>query len=520
MATLSANSRKNSAVSAVAVVSAKSNGTEAQRSHVQSLEDAHVVDILPPSPIVLHHSIKADMTDEIDHMCQVEQYSADEIEFDMVPSNNKKEKTRVEHSDSGFSDRSTSSNGPRPYTNSGQNSAIISIGKTTDFKRIAEAEDSDPEQRDPSNLTQFGAKLSVNMLKQKLEKMVEASQEARLTPSVNTKKLIRKLSSPYMNDSKESVDTEANDINVYFHHTRSPSPAKSDSKITSTKKQLNSLGRSRNVLIRSASMHHKRIVEKEPIMRSDFTNTVKMRKKSLECNAHREKLVHSPRIILESSGIVSKLLQRFDSRNNSITSTSSDPTDLTTEGGFLKEVKQLHGDGDANEITLKQNDDVFETLSTPLVRTSVTIEPLDSSSKPIDGSCADRIITTRRELINIGSSVYSINAKAHSPTKKTNNSISVINRLPRLSKTANSHKKSRKSTTAEAIEQPIAESIQRGEKNTPGLRITAYASFNRISPIRLSGRVKEVTVRTHIFITIMESSSLHQMSYHTNSIGK
>lgn len=499
MATLSANSRKNSSVSATAS-SGKSNGTETQRNDTCSPEDVRAVaNLLPSSSVVLHQSVKADMADEIDHMSQVEQYSTHEIEFGMVPSYDKKDKSRVEHNDSGFSDRSISSNGYRPYTNVESSSEIVSIG--ADETIIETEEKVDAKQRDSNSSKQIGAKLSVNMLKQKLEKMAEACQETRPTSSTNTKKLIQKLSSPHFIDSKE-LDEEMSYTTGRRQSTRSPSPVESDMKLASPKHQLNNVGRPKNVLIRSASMQHKRIVEKEPIMRSDFTNTVKMRKKSLECNAQREKIAHSPRIILESSGKVSKLLQRFSSRNNSITSSSSDQIDEPTDDGtpqFSEKIQEQYVDGEPNGTIFKQDDEVFETLNTPLAAQSfpsIEMEPNDFPSKPADDSNRKRIITTRRELINIESSIHKMDTKVHSPTKLTNSSMCINERLPKQSKTVNSNKKFQKSTTAETTKQSVtaAASMQRPGKNTPAIRATAYASFNRTSPIRLSGRVKEVTV--------------------------
>ncbi|XP_037955655.1 myosin light chain kinase, smooth muscle-like [Teleopsis dalmanni] len=58
---------------------------------------------------------------------------------------------------------------------------------------------------------------------------------------------------------------------------------------------------------------------KEPIMRSDFTNTIKMRKKSLENSVIREK-VKQPKAVLETSGKVSMLKTKFSCpANNSLT---------------------------------------------------------------------------------------------------------------------------------------------------------------------------------------------------------
>uniref|UniRef100_A0A0K8UDN7 Myosin light chain kinase, smooth muscle n=4 Tax=Bactrocera latifrons TaxID=174628 RepID=A0A0K8UDN7_BACLA len=51
---------------------------------------------------------------------------------------------------------------------------------------------------------------------------------------------------------------------------------------------------------------------REPIMRSDFTNTIKMRKKSLENNALREKAKQQPKPIFEAAGKVSQLKHKFN----------------------------------------------------------------------------------------------------------------------------------------------------------------------------------------------------------------
>lgn len=83
-------------------------------------------------------------------------------------------------------------------------------------------------------------------------------------------------------------------------------------------------------LSRSFSIDAKTIERRKPIMKSDFTNTVSMRKHSLEMNAQKaEKSSVRPKVVgvTTTSGVVSMLKQRFSSE--SIDSISSNNNDIS-----------------------------------------------------------------------------------------------------------------------------------------------------------------------------------------------
>lgn len=554
MATLSANSRRNSAVSSTSSSPRPSiaNGNtpiESSRPQMQSLnEEENVVDaIIPLPPIPKLSKLKAKHSNEIDHN-NVEINTHDhnhnnntetdttELIALSIAHENKKEKSCTERNDSGFSDCSTISNSH--YTNNNvhsiSNIAITNSNPLFDKSKSIFEEKANAEQRELNGVKEFGGKVSVNMLKLKLEKMAEAQHENK--PSSNTNiKPIKKLSTPYGNTSIEpdvqtpidvtndSVDSKQRECHS-FDLNESKSASHIDMKIDVNKTVFDKP--IKHALMRSASLHHKRIVEKEPIMRSDFTNTVKMRKKSLESNALRDKQIHSPRVILEPSGKVSKLLQRFNSRNNSITSTSSETQIdcIANESNIIESPdidendaldKLKFDDLSLTTCNKQQDNEIIEILSTPLAAQSI-LSPHSGDSrksqvkviKPIvsNSSSSRHTVTTKHEFINTKSSVCSMDLKqrSYSPTKFTNNHMAVNNRSLKQTKHVNAIKKSQKSITVEAMQQhqqQSANSIQKATtKATQSNKTTAYASFNRTSPIRLSGRVKEVTVSKIIIL--------------------
>lgn len=493
MALLSANSRRNSAAISLNGKTVKIS-SEIQRPGMQLLDEVETfTDIVPSAPVVLHKVVVSELLDEIDHVSQGDQHQTNDIQIDEGILNEKKDKTCAERSDSGFSDRSTSSN-------SFTSNIITSQNRTNDAPTAAcndiiiegnERISAEQIQHDLDGSKEAGAKVSVNMLKIKLEKLAEALRETK--PSTNTQaKSIRKLSSSYIFDSKQH---DLDDRDMDSVHTSS---IVIDTKSTPLDNQINGVENENHLIIRSAGgLNQKRIVDKEPIMRSDFTNTVKMRKKSLECNALREKILHSPRIILEQSGKVSKLLQRFGSRSNSITSTSSDNQISKLSIGTPQaesDTEQFNFDERYDGVVSDQDDEVFETLKRSSVGLSTTVQPEfhESTTKQCETSAGTHI---KHEIYNIKSNALSMNVKANSPTKPTNIPITINNRQTNQSKSVSSFKKSQKSTTAEAAAQSNATtSTYRLGKSNQQAKATAYASFNRTSPIRLSGRVKEVTV--------------------------
>lgn len=475
MALLSANSRRNSAATSLSGKTAKTS-SETQRPGMELLHEVET--FVPSASIVLHEDVVSELLDEIDHISQGNRHPTNDIHIDVAISNEKKDKTCAERSDSGFSDRSTSSNSFNSNIITSQNRANDALAAIYNGIIIEGNEKISAEQHDLDGSKEAGVKVSVNLLKIKLEKLAEVLRETK--PSTNTQaKAIRKLSSSYIFDSKQLNDEcDVDNVNT--------SLIVIDAKTTPLDPQFNVVEKGNHLVMRSAGPNQNRIVDKEPIMRSDFTNTVEMRKKSLECNALREKLLHSPRIILEQSGKVSKLLQRFDSRNNSLKSTSSDnqiskPTIETPQSE--KDFEQFNFDNRHDGVVSDQDDAVFETLN-------ASAEFRESTSKQCEISASTY---TKRAIINNKSSALSMQIKANSPSKPTNIPITINNRQSKQSKTVSSFKKSQKSTIADAAAQSNATSNRLGKSNQQ-VKATAYASFNRTSPIRLSGRVKEVTV--------------------------
>lgn len=531
MAILSANSRRNSSTTTSTVTNSPrpsmSNGsvpTEPLKPTMQPLNEEDIVSEpipLPPPPAP--KAVPIDQTDNINFT----NGKSTELTIGSMEKSERllKEKTCTERSDSGFSDCSSSSNGQSNLAAHVPSNAAVAHPLFDKINSISEeklSSDQSLRENNANNVKEFGGKLSVNMLKLKLEKMAEAQQDTK-TMSAN-KKTVRKLSTPFVVETSSpdemhidqrfegqqmrtsySFDFEDADIVQEFDSQPKSLPMKPNPK----------------TLIRSASLHQKRIVEKEPIMKSDFTNTVKMRKKSLESSAAREKQIHSPRILLEPSGKVSKLLRRFDSQNGTANGDSAGGEPLVQTPGVEDTSKEIQQKDHYKDETSKADDEVFEILSTPMAAaqkssTSKRKSPSKIAKTIVSSGSMKRTFTSKHEYTNTKTCVTSMEVKVthrQSPTKFANTvSNAPHNRAtPKaISNQTNKHsnalkQKSHKST---AVDERAVASVQRSPRNaTAANKTTAYSSFNRTSPVRLSGRVKEVTDRLSAPKAIVKSPS-------------
>lgn len=544
MATLSANSRRNSSSSNATNNNSRtsmangSHATEPTKPSMQPLNEEEIVS--EPIPLPPPFDIQTESTDQTDNLNQ------GKINADVgsiITSNGSKEKnerllkekTCTERSDSGFSDCSNGSSngnvaGSNVHTTSNVTAAHPLFDKINSI--LEEKSNSEQVQRDnaANNMKEFGGKVSVNQLKMKLEKMAEAHQQD--TKQIdNHKKVVKKLTSPYVVETVDSSTIEEMKIEQKRETQQMRSSYSFDFEdadfLDETEDQPKSLPikSAQKSLMRSASLHQKRIVEKEPIMRSDFTNTVKMRKKSLESSALREKQLHSQRILLEPSGKVSKLLRRFDSQNVPASDDADATEPIVQTPGIEDASKEIKTDDiNVSEIipASKPDDEIVEILSTPMAaaQKSPTSKRKSPSkiAKTIVSSCSGgmkRTIASKFEYTNTKTCVTSMEMKVssssastsssprrQSPTKFTNISNAPINRatpkpIQNLSKNTNALKKSKKSTSVDTSSASTAtnNAVQRSSRSPTTNKTTAYSSFNRTSPVRLSGRVKEVTDR-------------------------
>lgn len=510
-----------------------SNGntpSDALKPSMQTLNEEDIVSEpipLPPPP-----NFETIPIDQTDHLNVIDVKSTGLSNGSNEKSERQtKEKNCTERSDSGFSDCSSSSNGHSNVVAHVTNLVAVAHPLFDKVNSISEEKTNEQSQRENAidNVKEFGGKISVNMLKLKLEKIAEAQQDSKSSNNSN-RKVMRKLSTPFAVETvnqcedayveqkhetsqiRTSYSFEFDDMDLMKDANNEPKslPAKSIPK----------------ALMRSASLHHKRIVEKEPIMKSDFTNTVKMRKKSLESNATREKQIHSPRILLEPSGKVSKLLRRFDSQNSTANGSLSDisVTDASVNRNGYRTLnvedtlKDIEPKNRSKIETSMADDEVFEILSTPMAAanhkspSSKRKSPTKVTKSHVSNGSMKRTFATKHEYTNTKTCVTSMEVKVsqrQSPTKFANtaSNASPINRatpkaILNQTKQTNVLKKSHKSTTADAsmgtstATTAAAATVQRASRNaTIGNKTTAYSSFNRTSPVRLSGRVKEVTDR-------------------------
>ncbi|KAJ6643194.1 Myosin light chain kinase, smooth muscle [Pseudolycoriella hygida] len=258
MATLSANSRRNSAASAAVPIS--------------------------PRP-----SITGTMTTTaIQHMSSLneeEDRSTELLQANISDSNSEsktKNKTCNERSDSGFSECS----------NCSEKMPCICSQQTID-KNLVITEEKCLNDEDGVHADR---KLSHDLLQIKLEEIADTQiDDDQATTDSSTSIASINTSSTSQNGSHTQETKRSQCFNDIKISVTSDTPTKPN------------LSRSSSVDIGTSP------VDKGPIMRSDFTNTINMRKQWLEQNAHKEKQAVGPvtRTLIEATGKVSKLKQRF-----------------------------------------------------------------------------------------------------------------------------------------------------------------------------------------------------------------
>lgn len=476
MATLSANSRRNSAATSV------TNSPRPSLSNPMAITPVHAVT----------------------HMSSLneEEYTADEPIADApdhaVPIRMSKDNICTERSDSGFSDCSNSSGNTLSNGNTLSAHPLFDKANSISEERLTADATNTTHSNEVNILKEMGGKVSVNMLKMKLEKIAESQVDLSLKPIP----LTRNVNAAIEHEEPKSIFTLKSTKSAVFDV---PS-------VTSATNTEQPEKPKRASLARSTSLQLKKVVDKEPIMKSDFTNTVKMRKKSLETNVMRDKQpVHhhsSPRVLLEKSGKVSKLLQRFSSEHG----TSFSEKDFTEK--------------------FPQENALVECTSTPMSVVAVAQQPVVTkvvvAKATIGGSSRSASIVSTQSVKRSPSpdrkprSFAVANARLDrksvferlSPTRHTNsnhftNTRSHVNASQSVTiSTASTNNKSKSiksntvvssatatathtTTTAAAATSTVKNSVT----TATAQKSSVYASFNRTSPVRLSGRVKEVTER-------------------------
>lgn len=157
--------------------------------HMQSLHEEDVIPepiSLPPPPIIV----------QIKESPQPDQTDTAIILAGKLSTRITKENTFTERSDSSFSDCSTSSGGVNVNNNVHSTLNVASSHPLFDKANSISEEklsniDQNHRENGLNNVKEIGAKLLVNMLKLKLEKIVEAQQETK-----TFRKTVNKLPSP------------------------------------------------------------------------------------------------------------------------------------------------------------------------------------------------------------------------------------------------------------------------------------------------------------------------------------
>lgn len=532
MATLSANSRRNSAASASVPNSPRPSltGNGITNSNLNGIVNGNVA----PQSIPSFH-----MTSVNEEETTTEIHAEEEqtIQTNSIVTNKNRLNICSERSDSGFSECSNSSgagnvsnaihvtatNGYASNTNTNTNSHSHSLFDKAYSISEEKSGDVSITVPDNSNLKEVIGKVSVNALKSKLEKMAEAQKEASISrrTSVTEKESISPDAETKTLTKKKSV----NDLLIV-----NEAPKEEIQEMDEKPKIL-----AKTTLVRSASLQHKKSpsIDKEPIMKSDFTYTIKMRKKSLECNALKEKQSPVSRVPLETSGRVSKLMQRFNGETNSNSSepssTPSTPSKIIISPFENYQSKSIADFDDDKPDSIKSEDIVemqsslanISRTTTFTDMTSITtpsLVPVTTIVRPIFvESSTETMAKTKLSAKNVKtatvSSVKNINDVNHIRKNVSMECQSVFDRLSQNKLTnpnqlsnqqtkaithsiANNTKINKKQINIDSVDTTYATTGHRTINSPTSVRkTTAYAAFNRTSPVRLSNKVKEVTDR-------------------------
>lgn len=475
--------------------------------------------------------------DEIDRVEIVECQPPSDIKPVIIPAKLMNEKTCTERNDSGFSDCSVNSS-VNVTNNVPASSNVLTVHPLlSEVNSITEEKIIDRDQ----NLGSFtvgektidmGANVSVNLLKQKLEKFAEVHEHnKKIIPNKNVpKKVLRPASANPILTEKIEVE-QKQDLN----RSKSIPPMEFSKKIelssVDLKLEIPNLNQKahEHALVISSTSFDDRINQNGQIMRSDFTNTVKMRKKSLEMSVQREKHSTSPRILLEPLGKVTKLLQRFDAQNQSQASSSSSSPSPSTSTAIIDEVQDENESQEKRDNFGRDESDDVVIISKEMPMTPVT--PLASLIPKCIPFVKPKIpVKSTTSTVNFESGFQNkqfANARQKSITTNTKTNVNAfeykirytntatveINRIATKSMTivqtksnnSKSLKNVQKSKIAEAAQHHYRQQITRTTAGSRQIstknvgigspKSTVYASFNRTSPVRLSGRVKEVTDR-------------------------
>lgn len=473
--------------------------------------------------------------DDVDRVDIVECQPPSDIKSAIILEKKMKEKTCTERNDSGFSDCSINSSVNATKNLSAPSNVLTVHPLLSEVNLITEEKIIDREdQYDDSfavgeKTIDMGANVSVNLLKQKLEKFAEVQENNKKT--IPNEKVPKKVSRPASANpiliGKIEVE-QKQDLNRSKSIPSMELYKKTESECVDPKiLNLNQKSHEQTADISSIGLND-RINQNGQIMRSDFTNTVKMRKKSLEMSVQREKHSTSPRILLEPLGKVTKLLQRFDAQTQSQATSSSPSPSPSISNVIIDEVQDENESGEKrNDFGRDDSDDVFiiseqmpvtsETppaslipKSIPFVKPKISVKSIKSTANIESGFKYKQFANTRQKAVTTNTKA-NVNA-FESKIKYTNTATVEINQIATKSMTivqtktnnTKSLKNVQKSKIAEAAEhhykQQITTTTIGSRQITKNIGIdspksTVYASFNRTSPVRLSGRVKEVTDR-------------------------
>lgn len=324
MATLCANARRITAAAAAAAAAAS-----AISAPVSVINQSESTTLVPSPNIDTSTSIVTRMTslneeetiDRFDDDGPMQSLSHDHHNKS-EPDNRINIKTCSERSDSGFSET--------PCISCAASNVTCTCAAGTNSHTTSERTNGNSASPDSSNTVKYSSVLDIKLNKITSAVDLESSELDGVMESENveTKELEAEPPFSEVNDSNNNIgngdiycSTTMTLPSTDFSHTKKSSLSRSFSASSTENKASPSAERDKL------------------IMRSDFHNTITMRKQSLEINRNRDKSAVSRSNKVDVAGKVSKMKQRFSHENltsvsNGSPASSSSPATVSTSGSI------------------------------------------------------------------------------------------------------------------------------------------------------------------------------------------
>lgn len=362
MATLCANARR---ISAAAAASAASTSVSVINESESTAHAPTLTSDTSASAVTRMASLNEEETiDRFDDDGPIQSLSQDHTK-NSVPDNRIKIKTCSERSDSGFSES--------PCISCTANNVTCTCAPAgTNSHTASERTNGNSASPDSPNAVKYSSVLDIKLNRTTNDIQKDTSELDGVIEPKNseTKELKIELPVSEVNDSNNNVGN--GDIycattlpSIDFSHTRKSSLSRSFSASSAETKVSPS-------------------TERDPlIMRSDFTNTITMRKQSLEINRNKAAVSRSTKV--DVAGKVSKMKQRFSQEN--LASSLSNGSPISASSSTPVTVSTSNSKTNKHSMDFRNVFERFNNLPGPVTgaRTSATL-PRTGNRLPIGSS--------------------------------------------------------------------------------------------------------------------------------------